>query len=162
MASTVDMETILPNRLNDQAPIVRAMDACFAFKHKTPTFGGGGSYVAPALPSTVYIAANPDLLSSNAGHKRHASASVPGCDSTFVAAGPDKTKDPRCDVNGIFGVTCRHAVLEAVIDVAKGEKLLYGATVVDMLADRYPEVYLAYLFRFPDICTRYYPNFGII
>ena len=112
-------------------PVMRCMDACFSFKHKSPSFGGGKSMGDSILSSSLFVEPKSSLIEHSTSN-----VEVKTCGGSF-RAGKSSTRDPRCDKNAISASACRHAVLEHVVDVDEGEELLYAVTVFDEIVAKY-------------------------
>jgi hypothetical protein len=97
-------------------------------------FGGGSRHTQSLLADALFIKPKTSLIQT----EYCASDEVSPCGGVFKAGDSNSKRDSRCDRNAIFASTCRHAVLENVIDVDGGEKLLYGMTILDQLHEKYP------------------------
>ncbi|KAJ3019127.1 UNVERIFIED_CONTAM: hypothetical protein HDU68_010814 [Siphonaria sp. JEL0065] len=118
--------------VGSQYPRIRCNDACFSFKKKNVSSGGGGRHVDSTLSSAFFIQANVDYIKDLKLREKSL------CGTVFRAGEDNQLRDQRCDINAIFGSCCRHQVMEFVIDVPKGEKLSDPVTAFLYLVSTYP------------------------
>ncbi|KAJ3222507.1 hypothetical protein HDU81_009861 [Chytriomyces hyalinus] len=124
--------SIFLNPMPDQIKLPRifANDGNFQMKHKSTAFGGGAAVLAQEL----FISGMTSMVNGKETNMLPKS----DCESTFTAGETNKTKDARCDINGVFGSCCRHCVLNVLIDIPKGEKLSLYFSVLKHLQGKYP------------------------
>ncbi|KAI9331560.1 hypothetical protein DFJ73DRAFT_898337 [Zopfochytrium polystomum] len=130
----------------DIHPIFLAGDGYFSASHLRYTKGGGGAAVK--YPHCVEYFQ--PLISSIP----NASKADSECKATFFAADHRIGYDKKNDVNGIFGTSCAHGVVTAVLDIDRGEGFKYMDSAVKHLVTAYgiPESKLILCY---DIVCRY-------
>ncbi|KAI9331561.1 hypothetical protein DFJ73DRAFT_898339 [Zopfochytrium polystomum] len=124
----------------------KAGDGYFSASHLRYTKGGGGAAVK--YPHCVEYFQ--PLISSIP----NASKADSECKATFFAADHRIGYDKKNDVNGIFGTSCAHGVVTAVLDIDRGEGFKYMDSAVKHLVTAYgiPESKLILCY---DIVCRY-------
>ncbi|KAJ3400829.1 hypothetical protein HDV05_000820, partial [Chytridiales sp. JEL 0842] len=113
-------------------PWKRFLDGCFAPKKDSVAKGGGSSYGRSHLGQELELTIPPDLLRSSSDDRDESAE----CSNT--KSGSLKRKaDANSDVNGVFCSCCRHYNVDLMIDIPKGEGLIYAKTALKKLYELY-------------------------